>query len=71
LTELTISRTQILIYCLYFDLFFLVLVFVECALTLVLFLIIGADYDKQLRDDCGRQRHQGADSAKNENESKV
>jgi hypothetical protein len=51
--------------------FFLVLVFVECALTLVLFLIIGEDYDKQLRDDCGRQRHQGADSAKNENESKV
>ncbi|KAK2387197.1 rab3 GTPase-activating protein catalytic subunit [Trifolium repens] len=28
------------------------------------------DYDKQLRDDCGRQRHQGAESAKNENESK-
>ncbi|GAU20450.1 hypothetical protein TSUD_130080 [Trifolium subterraneum] len=28
------------------------------------------DYDKQLRDDCGRQRHEGAEPAKNENESK-
>jgi hypothetical protein len=40
-------------------------------IDLILFLIIGEDSDKQLRDDCGRQRHQGAESAKNENESKV
>jgi len=43
----------------------------ESALTLVLFLIAGEDFDKQLREDDGMQRHHEDDYAKDEKESKV
>lgn len=62
---------MLMYYFIYFHFFCFVYVCGESALTLVLFLIAGEDFDKHLREDDGMQRNQEDDYAKDENESKV